>query len=319
MDATPTSALAAVAAAQHGVFTTTQALAAGLRPGQLVRQTAAGSWLDLGRGLFRVAAAPCTWEQRCWLALLEAPSGAVLSHATAARRHGFAGFAEARGVHVLAPVGLDHRARHARLHQTRDLPEHHRVLREGLPTTSMARTLFDLAASTHPERMAHLVDDALSRRGLGIDDLSAVVLGLAKRGRRGSRAMRSIVAARLDTHVPPESVLEAEFLDLCRRSGLPEPERQVTLGDDAAPIGRVDALFRPEGLVVEVDGRPFHSSLTDRERDRERDNRLMASGLRVLRLGWHEVVRDPARAVQLVSRALAGSGAPSRVPASRAA
>ena len=102
--------------------------------------------------------------------------------------------------------------------------------------------------------------------------------------------MRAVLATRV-TGI--ESELEARFRDLLRRFGLPQPERQVVLGDDSEQAGRVDCLFRDAGLVVELDGRPFHSSKLDRLEDGRRDLALLRSGKRVLRLSWHHVVERP--------------------------
>jgi hypothetical protein len=262
-----------------------------------------GRWEDLGHGLFRVVGAPETWHQRLWLGVLEAPDGALISHRSVAELSGLPGY-RGQDVDVLTPVNLDHRARHSTLHQTRDLPASHATTIHGLPCTTLARTVFDLSASANPKWLGIVTDAALHRCGLEIADLVDVTVRLAKRGRRGSRAMRAVVSARMDGYIPTESVLEAEFVVLCETYNLPQPERQVLLGDDAAAIGRVDFYFPDARLIVEVDGRPYHSSLTDRDADRRRDNRFTALGIRVIRLTWADVVRDPAASATLVRRAL---------------
>src|SRR5690606_18651631 len=100
-------------------------------------------------------------------------------------------------------------------------------------------------------------------------------------------------------YVAPESELERRFLALVRNHGLPEPERQVDLGDDEW-IGRVDFLFRGARIVVEVDGAEFHDGLLDRRRDEKRDARLAAAGWYVLRFRWSDVVDRPNRVAQAI-------------------
>jgi very-short-patch-repair endonuclease len=292
-----------VAERQHGVLTVAQARRAGLTRGAEARLVAGGRFESVGQGLLRVAGSPSSWFQQLWLGVLEAPPGSALCDRSALQLHRLPGTHHDL-VEVLAPVGLDHRARHSRLHQTRDLPAAHITTVHGLPCTSLARTVFDQAGQVRAAWLGVLTDAAIHRRGMDVAELVAVTTRLSKRGRKGGPAMRAVLAARLDSYTPAESVLEHEFIALCEAHGLPVPSRQVELGDEEL-IGRVDFYFRDAGLVVEVDGRPFHSSLSDRERDRARDNRLMAMGIRVLRLSWADVVRDPAACARLVRRAIA--------------
>jgi very-short-patch-repair endonuclease len=93
--------------------------------------------------------------------------------------------------------------------------------------------------------------------------------------------------------VPPESELEARFLELVRRYRLGRPERQVDLGDPDGWIGRVDFFWRDERVIVEVDGAIFHNSFLDRRADEARDERLTAAGWTVLRFRWRDVVETP--------------------------
>jgi len=57
--------------------------------------------------------------------------------------------------------------------------------------------------------------------------------------------------------------------------------------------GRVDFLFDPGMVIAELDGRRNHTALLDRERDMERDARLTAMGLRVIRITHRRLTRDP--------------------------
>jgi len=298
------SSLLAVVAAQHGVFNARQAEAHGVGHRHRSRRVAEGRWFDLGYGLFSLVGSPPTWRQRLWLGLLEAPPGSAISHCSSKQLFGLPLRPEHRDlVEVLTANDLDHRARFSRLHQTRDLPPEHLTLIDGIPVTTLARTLFDQAAHVHPRWLETLTDAAMHRCDMPIEQLVDVTLRLAKRGRKGGPAMRKVVARRMGDYTPAESVLESEFIDLCERYGLPEPRRQVELGDGAR-IGRVDFFF-PPSLVVEVDGRAFHAGLSNVARDEERDRRLGALGLAVKRFGWAEVVGEPAKTARKVRRAIA--------------
>jgi len=293
--------IAEIARAQHGVFALRQSPVDSDAARQRVDR---GRWTDLGRGLFLVAGSPATWRQELWLGLLEAPPESAVSHWPAAQLHRLPGDRRLDEVHVLTSVDLDHRARHSHLHQTRHLPPEHVTTVDGIPCTTIARTIFDLARTESPKWIGILLDAGLHRRGMTAEQMVDTTLRLAKRGRTGTRTMRNLVAERMDpSYVPTESVLEAEFVALCRAYGLPEPERQVLLGDEHDTIGRVDFFYRPD-LVIELDGRAFHCGPAAEARDAQRDLRFCTIGVGVLRLTWHEVVRDPAATARRVRRRL---------------
>ena len=289
---------------QHGVFTTAQARSNGISDASEAQLVATGRWESVGLGLLRVVGAPQTWRQRLWLGLLEAPTGSVVSHWAAEQLRGLPGRRRLDEVHVLTLNDLDHRARHSQLHQTRDLPPEHVTEVDGIPCTTVARTIFDLARTEAAEWIAVLLDAGLHQAGMTTQEMVDTTLRLAKRGRTGTRKMRHLVSERMGMdYLPTESVLETEFVSLCRAYSLPEPERQVVLGDDVGAIGRVDFFYRPN-LVVELDGRAFHAGLVQQRVDQGRDERLRALGIDVLRLTWFEVVRDPVKTAKRVRRRL---------------
>ena len=128
---------------------------------------------------------------------------------------------------------------------------------------------------------------------------------MATRGRPGIAVIRAILEAREPGYVAVESELEARFVELVRRAGLPEPRRQLQTGDASSWIGRVDFAYPEARLVVEVDGRRHHTAMLDRESDRARDNRLVAAGWRVVRFTWKDLTSRSAWVVTLLRELLA--------------
>lgn len=119
--------------------------------------------------------------------------------------------------------------------------------------------------------------------------------------------MRAILEAREPGYVALASELEARFLDIVRRAGLPQPRRQLSTGDAGSWIGRVDFAYPEARLVVELDGRRHHTGMLDREADRARDNRLVAAGWRVVRFTWSDITAHADRVVALLGRLLGPS------------
>lgn len=286
------------AAGQHGAVARDQAEAS---------RNAIRSELDQGRltrlshRVFRAAGAPDGVLPRLAAAVLDAGPHAALSHTSAAWLWRLPGF-EPEPPHVIRPYGGTHRPSPLTVvHHSRRLPAHHLATVESLALTSPARTLFDLAAVVHPKRLERAVDTALARGICGVDVLVRLLDELATPGRRGVRALRAVLGM-----VTPgtESELETRFRDLLRDHGLPQPERQVVLGSDGEQAGRVDCIFRQARLVVELDGRPYHSSKLDRLEDGRRDLVLLRGGYRVLRLTWHHVVEREAEVVAALQELL---------------
>ncbi len=236
-------------------------------------------------------------------AALDAGAGAVVSHQSAARLWRLPGFVDEE-IDVSRPR---RRSRHATdlaiLHEPRCLPLSHLADRGGIPLTRVARTLFDLAGAVRPGRLERAVDNALSRRLITIVALQRVTSELAEHGRAGSTLMRSLLAQRGVDYVAPESGLEARFLSLLRSGGLPEPVRQLDVGDDRW-VGRVDFAYPDRRLIIEIDSSIHHGSKLDREADRRRDADLAAAGFRVVRITDDQIWSRPRDTVAVVRCAL---------------
>lgn len=225
-------------------------------------------------------------------AVLGTGSGATLSHTSAAALLDLPGF-------TIDPLVVSiPRTRRlldgVRIEQSLALPERHRRVVDGIPCTSVARTLFDLCGDIRPRRAERALDTALSRRRVTIPALWRVLIDLAVQGRKGTVLMRALLTERGGDYVPPASELEARFIELAKAQGLPVPRRQVDLGDSDSWIGRVDFVFQDAKIVVEVDSAEFHDGLLDRRSDAERDRRLKADGWTVLRFRWRDVTDRPA-------------------------
>jgi hypothetical protein len=160
----------------------------------------------------------------------------------------------------------------------------------GIPCTSVARTLLDLAAVVSPRELRNAVTQAEVER---VFDLTAVreVLGRSRR-RRGVARLRRAIAEHDPRDERARGELERRFLALCRQADLPLPEVNVplTVGDTQL---EADFLWRSARLIVEADGRYSHLTVTAFEKDRRRDQRLRLAGWEVIRCTWRQVLDDP--------------------------
>jgi len=288
---------------QYGVFSAAQARSAGASPEVIRWRLETGFWERLTRGVYRLPGAPNTWKQRLWIALLVAGPGAVVAREAAAALWSVPGFAQGP-IEILAAHGMkDHRLPFGHFHESRSLPAAHVAIIDGIPVTTLERTLFDLAGSINEKRVDRAIENALARRFTDTERLWSVWADLAAPHRPGMRVMRKLLIKRGPGYVARESELEIRFTELLDANGIAQPAWQVDVGDDGF-IGRVDCLFRRAGLVVELDGRIGHVGPLDEARDAERDKRLRALGFRVRRFTWEDVVLRPAWVLSELRREL---------------
>jgi predicted transcriptional regulator of viral defense system len=299
-------AVAAVARRQHGVFSHADAVALGASRRAIAHRLNDGTWEQVARRVYRLAGTPPTWRGNVLAAVFAAGPDSVASHRSAAALHGLPGFPEGP-LHVVRWRETDHRSAVGPVHRSRRLLDRHMTVVDGIPVTTVARTIFDLAACLHPKRVERALDNSLAMGLATLADHRAVLDDLAKRGRAGTRLVRRLLDERSAAYVPPASELEARFLDIVRDFGLPMPEREVVLGDDGGPVGRVEFVYRQARLLIELDGRRHHMAKLDFEADRARDNRFAAAGWRVVRLTWDMVTRRPDEAVRALNTALAAA------------
>ncbi len=190
------------------------------------------------------------------------------------------------------------------VHRTRMLARQDFATRDGIPVTSVARTLLDLSAVVEPSDLEVAVDRA---ERLGIFDLTAVVDVLDRaNGRKGARALRRVVAAYRRSNL--KSRLEREFRELLETApDIPTPAFNA-LVDGERRTNEVDAYWTEQRLAVQLDGFEFHRTRRDHERDATSNRDLELVGHRVMRLTWDDVTVHEERTLHRV-RLAGGWGA----------
>jgi len=292
------------------LFTLDQALAAGYSLRQVQHRRESGCWDQVHAGVYRVAGAPSSWDQRLRAACLAAGAGAVASHRSAARLWGL----DERGcpaIELSVCAGRYHRLDGVVVHRSSDLGPTSTTRRIGIPVTTPIRTLVDLGAVERPRCVERALDLALSRRLVTLAALHSALDLVARRGRRGAGILRSLLDERSGSDGLAESVLEARMLRLCRSQGLAEPVCQHPVLKGGRLVGRIDFAYPGDLVAIEVDGYESHASLGAFRHDRSRQNELVEMGWTVLRFTWDDVVHHPARvarAVNAVRRARSNTG-----------
>jgi very-short-patch-repair endonuclease len=289
-------ALSSVASAQRALITHRQARDAGLSEDAIRHRIDSGRWERVHIGVYGIAGAPHSWHRDLAAACLATGAGAVVSHRSAAALWELDGIAP-DVVEITVARPLCHRLRGVVVHRSSDIHTSVTAMRSGLPVTDPMRTLVDLGAVVHRRVVERALDHALSRRLATPVSLGRELEAVARRGRRGAGVLRLLLEARSGGGAVPDSVLEARLLRLCRDHALPVPVCQHEVRVGRRLLGRVDFAFPERRLAVEVDGYEHHSSLAAFQRDRVRQNDLVAAGWTVLRFTCDDIRRRPERVV----------------------
>jgi predicted transcriptional regulator of viral defense system len=290
-----------LAAAQHGLISLEQLGSLGLTETAVHQRADAGKLHRVHQGVYAVGHVPQTREARYMAAVLACGPEAVLSHRSAADLLGIKESRRAR-IDVTAPGRRGRSPRGIGAHRDGSLAAADRTEVNGIPCTSVARTLLDLAAVEPIWELRRAVGEAEVKRILD----KGAVRDLIKRskGRRGVARLRLVL-----DEIHPEtkrtpSYMERLFLGMCTRAALPSPEVNVTLR-----IGREefkpDFLWRDAGLIVEADSRQFHDTDMAFLDDRRREQRLQLAGWRVSRCTWWEIEHEPRRLAETIRALLA--------------
>jgi very-short-patch-repair endonuclease len=296
----PERQVLAVAARQHGVIAYEQLLAAGLSP-DAVRHRGRSGWLRrIHRGVYLVGPIEPPLA-RAMAATLACGRGAQLSHHPAAILRGLLP-GPARGMHVTVPGRHVAGPAGVTVHRTDGLDPRDATRHLGIPVTSPARTLLDLATEATPRELARAIEQAQILNLVTARSLHAQFARYPHH--------KGLAAVREATTAEPRltrSEAERRLLELIRTARLPEPETNVRVAGH-----EVDFLWREHALVVEVDGYAFHATRAAFERDRRRDAALKAHGIDTIRVSWTQIAGEPAALVALLARATASAAAARR-------
>ncbi len=212
-------------------------------------------------------------------------SDAVLSHRSAAALWGIGpGFWK---IEVATPHGKPGRKgtrAHVGALHPEDITAH-----DGIPITTVSRTIVDLAAHRDHDQLTRLIEDADRKQRF---DLKALDRAMARRRHAAGTSRLKKVLAAYRGPVDTRSKLERDFRALIANNGLPEPRYNALVAGLT-----VDVYWPKWKLVVELDGEPYHSSPRSFAVDRIRDATLQKHDLRVLRVTGNRLDNQPDHVV----------------------
>jgi hypothetical protein len=290
-------AIARLAVHQHGVVARRQLVAAGASPNAIRHRLTRKRLHQVHPTVYSVGhplLLPCA---RYMAAVLACCHGTVLSHRDAAALLGLLP-AGSGPIEVTTPsLGAGQRVGIA-VHRSRCLDPDQTSACAGIPCTTPARTLVDLAAIETPRRLRRALEQSLVS---GLFDLRAIDVSLERApGRRGTGTLRRLLEEISADPPFTRSELERRFLELVRAAALPPP---VVNGLVAGH--EVDFHWPLRRLIVETDGGAIHGHSLAFHQDRRRDFDLELAGWHVLRVTWRQVVGDPRRLTRLLRSRLA--------------
>lgn len=285
-----------LAVRQGGVIRRDQARRLGMSDSAIDRRIRSGRWQVVVEGVLRVF--PARDERDLLAGAIAALPTAVVSHASAGRIHRLAGTPES------APTITVHASKAWRfpevaVRRTRTVSRAHCVTVDGLPVTSVARTVVDLAADLPEHPWRSLAEQAVVTGRCSLDDLRAVAADACGRGRAGSK----LVTAFLADALVGTSRLQRLAIEALANAGLPPPEVEFPI--PWSPRKRFDLAYPEAKLAIELDGRRWHSTADRFQADRERDREALAHGWVVVRFTWEDLTRRPREFVATIVRLLA--------------
>jgi hypothetical protein len=279
---------ARVGLTRHGIVTWRQLLDAGLTEKQIRHLAVTGALDPLWSNVYRVAGVQVTWRGTLLAACFAGGVRAVASHRSAAAVRDLPG-GDQRLQELTCPRWR--RARHSGLfvHESTVLEPCDLDVVDGIPATSVERTLFDLGAVRSRAVVERAVEAALRREMTTLPAIDATLRRLGRRGRPGSAALRAVLDGYARDRNLTESDMEMLLVQVLRRNGLPEPVLQYVISDNGRFVARVDAALVEWKIAIEYESFQYHTGRTALIRDSARRNAQIAIGWRPISVTWEDL------------------------------
>ena len=280
--------IADLAGARGGVVSRKELLALGLTAGGIDSRVRRGALHRIFAGVYAVGHPLLARNGWYHAAILTAGPGAVLSH-----HSGGALWDVRRSARLDVTVETRRRGAPRLVMHESKLPPHHVTERDGLPVTTVARTLLDLAEVLDRPRLERVWEAADRLQVLDVRAVERVMADCP--GRRGLRPLGTLLRHQCAGAWDTRSDLERAFLAVCAAHGVPAPAVNAAAGGHC-----VDCTWPGHRLVVEIDSWRYHRARDAFDRDRARDVDLALAGYVVARFTDRMLDREPGRVAERV-------------------
>jgi len=269
-------------------------MAAGLGRGAIAHRVRTGAWRRVHNTVYLLGPAPPSLMARARAAVMSCGADAVVSHRSAAEMFGL--LPDIGGEIHVTVAGRNVAPREGvRLHRIAGFGPGEVTKMRGIPVTTVARTICDLADTEPRREVEYAWQEALYRRIVSERQLAAVLKREPRR--RGAPVIRALIEDPRMTR----SERERALLRLIDAAQLPRPLTNVRLHGYL-----VDAYWPEHGLVLEFDGWQAHGHRGAFDRDRKRDQVMLANGLRAMRVTDRHLVHEPVALAARIAMALRG-------------
>lgn len=286
--------MAELAAVQDGVVGHEQLHDLGFSDDWIEYELRVGRLHVVFRAAYAMGHTRITWQGRYRAALLSCGPDAVLSHRSAVRWHNLKRW-PGGAIHVTVPGGgREDRQPGLVIHRVRKVRDADMTIVDGLPVTSIARTLLDMAPIVRRETLDELLEAADNANVLDVTACTNV----CGRGRAGSTALKRALVLYQPIPGWARSRLEKRAYRLiANEPDLPTPSVNTW-------IGKHEVDLRIGDLVIEIDGGSVHGTRAAKERDPRRDVEIQLAGCEILRITEHRLVHEPQTYLDDVRRFL---------------
>lgn len=291
------SLVAALAATQHSVVSTTDLAALGLTEPQIAAMVRCGFLRRVARAVYVIAGSQPTWQQR--LKVAELASGGLISHRSGARLQTLER-AQFEVVDVLTDRHRRSRLGGVVMHETLELWPADRAVVGGIAVTSVERTLLDVGRYLGPFTVGRMLDHAVRDGRTTYRRFERRFYELSKQGRNGIGTARQVLRARgFGDGVGFEKLMRMSLRD----AGMPPPVREKLVRVEGRKFF-IDFAYPDSGLGIECDSREWHTLPYQIEHDLERQNHIVGTGVLLLRYTYARLVREPGIVVDEIRRHL---------------
>ena len=295
-------AIERIARSQHGAFSRRQAIDCGATDTLIHRRKKAGRWRRVAPGVYVLAGWERTFRQRVIVAVLQVP-GSAASHECAALLQRLDGVRTAP-IEITVPRTSGAKPKGVTVHRSDDLLEEDVEVIDGIRTTTVTRTLVDLAAQISRNDLECAYESGVRRGATSLEAIEKLVERVGRSGRRGVTRARALIKIAVRDGERNGSELETRFFQILRELGLPLPTRQRQVFRPDGRFAYADYAYDDEKVVFELQGYEGHSTKIQHRRDTERNNMIALRGYTLFEFTWHHVMREPEMVKRVVLEAL---------------